>query len=136
MLYWHSDRTKAQGTKSISVVPANTAAFHKLKTSSLSLKFVLVNNTARDYTVPMSVKPSQRQAVTEPLGELLTIPEHPVLVPAFGSAQIGLTVDYSCLYNPDQGDHGTLGEQGCFATRLLLLCRGAEMKMRRASTPF
>jgi hypothetical protein len=56
LLYWHSDRARAWSTKTLSVFPTNTEAFGKLKTWGVSFKFVLVNNTARDFTVPISVK--------------------------------------------------------------------------------
>ena len=120
-VYWYSLKPKSWDTKTISSVSANAGTFYQFETddrvkiAGFSLKFVLANNTDRDYTLPLDVKMFERQAGTEALEDFKGKLEHPVLIPAHDRAQATISLNYSCQqFDADGQYQSERDEVTCF----------------------
>jgi hypothetical protein len=121
---WYGSRPKAWDTKSITCVSSTAnQIFSPSGTGDMvpgfHFKFVLANDSDRDYTLPKDMKLFKRSAEGKALGDIgfNTRIAHAVLIPAKERAELDVIVDFGC-YIHDAG-HETLDDpEKCFQSFL------------------
>jgi hypothetical protein len=102
-VYWYSTRPKGWDSTLIKCIGASAVQSFELDDakkefhgSGFDLKFVLENQTGRDYTVPQDLRLFTKDQKTAALEEFSGKVEHPYVVPARERAMVEVDVEYSC----------------------------------------